>query len=159
MFECSNEESLIAMKSINEDLNEAREGGAPRSPESAMERARHVSVERYKAAGSITERLALRRSSFQRWRPRHDQWVAAHRLRVDLHPVQLIVGKVELFDDCMHRACRDAGTAIDAHVRIDVDPHLIGVEAGDRTRGYTVCESTTSTVVRYHVGHSDAQSR
>ena len=64
----------------------------------------------------------------------------------------LLVG-LEDFVNCLDRAPRDAGPAIDAGIRIYVAPLVVCMEALDRAMFDAICKKTKPAIVRYDVGH------
>src|SRR5262245_12414204 len=77
----------------------------------------------------------------------------ARTLGVDRDPMPLIVRKVEDLVDRMHRAGRDAGTAVDADLGIDEGLLTVGMKAGDGADRHAVGEAAKTTVARYDVRH------
>src|SRR5262249_35803851 len=76
-----------------------------------------------------------------------------HALRVELHEVPPLLRHIAFKEDGVHRALRLARVAVDARVRIDVQHHVILVEALHRADDYAVGELAIAARFAHNIGH------
>jgi hypothetical protein len=72
---------------------------------------------------------------------------------IQCQQLTLLVG-LEDFVNCLDRAHRNAGPAIDANIRIYIAPLAVRVEALDRTMFDTISKEAEAAIVRNDVGHA-----
>ena len=53
----------------------------------------------------------------------------------------------------LHRTRRNAGAAIDAHVRVNIAAFAVGMETLDRAMLHAIGEKTKAAIVRYDMRH------
>ncbi len=74
-------------------------------------------------------------------------------LFVQVQELSFII-RLEDFMDCLHWACRNAGSAIDAYVGVNITALIVGVKTLDRAVFDTICKKTEPAIVSYDVWHS-----
>jgi len=54
---------------------------------------------------------------------------------------------------CLHWTCRNAGSAIDTHIGVNITSLTVGMKTLDRAMFDAICKKTKPAIVRYDVGH------
>jgi len=73
-------------------------------------------------------------------------------LFVQVQELSFII-RLEDFMDCLHWACRNACSAIDTHIGVNIAALTVGMKTLDRAVFDAICKKTEPAIVRYDMWH------